>query len=234
MKEHPKNITRRKAVKLGVGALGITAIGGIGWQFRSTKPAVFPTQALSPMVPQKQRLLVIYASMMGSTGDQAVIVAETARAAGFAAQVSKVDEAPDPRNFDSIVLMSAIRGSAWLDEMVDYAAGYEKEIAARPHALLQCSMTCAGLLQSAPELSNENRAYLRKDMDSLLTAAPSLEKAPYDFLAGRLDFDYLTPVLRFGYPIVSKSLLYGDFRDPVRTRKQFDTILATPAFRSFK
>lgn len=221
------SLSRRRF--LGYTGAGVTlaAAAGLGWQFRPTTPSDTPPNRPLPEGTGPS-LLVVYGSMMGATGGQAAWVAEAAEQRGYRVQLATVETAPSPETFDAVVIGSAIRAGAWLPEVVDWTGAHAEVIAARPHHLFQGSMTCAGLLEgnAGTPLSPEQSAELRRDCDSLFTAAPALSETEVAFFPGRLEFSRLTPLLRVGYPFVAGSLMAGDYRNRADVDRWANTVLA--------
>ena len=210
-----KPISRRHILKWSGASLAALAVGGAAWQFRPTVPAVFPEFALDVTQTTKPKLLIVYGSQLGSTAEQAVWMGEAARADGYAVQVAKAENAPRADDFDAIILGSAIRSNAWLDEAVEWAADNRDAFAHKPHALFQASMTVAHILQDLPDrqLKPEHLERLSTSLAGLHKAAPILKSADIAYLPGCLDYDRLTPVMRIVFPLASGSLSSGDFRD---------------------
>lgn len=226
-------ISRRALLRGGGAALGLAATGYVGWQFRPVtapdfveEPDLGPDSLAEPRTAPDAtagtapKLLVLYASMMGSTAGQAQVLAQQMRQQGFRTRLARIEDAPDPAKYDAVVLGSAIRTSNWLAPITDWAKTHRAALIDRPHALFQCSMTCAGLQLGNPDrlLSAENRAQLQNDLGGIFAAVPEFEAAPVEFFAGRLEFHRLAPMLRLLYPVVSGSTLHGDFRQPERIR----------------
>ncbi len=206
-------LTRRAFLRNG--AYGLTAVGaaGAGWQFRPTRD---PDQTADRPLPggDGPSLLVAYGSMMGSTGSQSAWMADAATQAGYRVRLSAVETAPAPDGFDAVILGSAIRTASWLDPVINWAAAHESALNSRLRGLFQCSMTCAGMIKGnrgAP-LTFVQESELQLDSETLFSAAPSLSSMPVRFFPGRLDYRYLTRMLRIGYPFVSGSLMTGDYR----------------------
>lgn len=90
-------------------------------------------------------------------------------------------------------------------------------------------MTCAGLLLANPDgqLTTAQRSQLSGDLAALHTIAPALKQSPVEFFPGRLDFHRLTPMLRFGYPVVSGSFLSGDHRRQDEVEKFGNSFVAS-------
>lgn len=205
--------SRRDILRYGAAGLGAGAAALIGWQFRPvTPPDGPPPQALRD--GGGPSMLVVHASMMGSTATQAQWMADVAAQQGYRVQLTPAEDAPQPAGFDAVILGSAIRASNWLDPAIEWAARHADQIAAMPHALFQSSMTCAGMMlgNGGFTLTEGQQAELRRDSDSLRAAAPALAESPVACFPGRLEFARLTPVLRMGYPFVSGSLMTGDYR----------------------
>ncbi len=220
-------ISRRSLLKYSGYGLAVGAAGGIGWQFRPTVAQDGPDDKPLQGGPGFS-LLIVYGSMMGSTGGQAAWIAKAAQSQGYRVALHRAETAPAPSAYDAIVIGSAIRASAWLDPVIEWSAAHTSEIAARPHWLFQCSMTCAGMLrgnESAP-LTEGQRAELRHDCDSLFNAAPNLAATDVGFFPGRLDFARMTPMLRIGYPFVAGSVMNGDHRNEAAVKKWVEGQLA--------
>lgn len=212
--------TRRRLLKrAGLGAAAAMA-AGLGWQFRPTEAAAFPADRPVPAGPGPS-VLIVYASMMGSTAEQAQWIAEEAVRRGFRPQLSQAETAPGPEAFDAVILGSAIRASQWLEPALAWASRHQHALVARPHSLFQCSMTCAGYLraQGGQPLNAAQRERLQRDLAALHASAPALRSTPVRFFPGRLEFSRLSPGLRLGYPLVAGSLLSGDHRQPEAARQ---------------
>lgn len=207
-------ISRRKLLRSGLYVGAAAGVATLGWQFRPTLGADGPVDRALP-AGSAPSLLIVYGSMMGSTGTQAAWMADTATRAGYRVHLAAAETAPAPDAFDAVVLGSAIRAASWLDPIIDWAAAHESAIVQRPHSLFQCSMTCAGMLKGngGGGLSTEQRQELKRGGDALFSAAALLADAPVRYFPGRLEYRFLTPLLRVGYPFVSGSIMTGDYRE---------------------
>lgn len=212
-------LTRRNLLLGAGGALGLAAVTGIGWQFRPTSVPVFPRSG-----GPGARILVTYASMTGSTGEQAAWLAAAFEDQGHTVHLVPVASAPDPGAYEAVLLGSAIRAGAWLDDIVAWAGRHGEVLSNMPTALFQASMTAAGYLAAEGDLPAEALAALEKDRATLLDAAPGLSPSPIAYLPGRLDYAYLSPMLRIGYPIVSGGFFFGDHRDRTRVTAYADAL----------
>ncbi|MFV0334851.1 MAG: flavodoxin domain-containing protein [Tropicimonas sp.] len=231
-----KSISRRKLFRYGGGTLAVGLIASLGWQFRPVADPDFRAEPLSAGPETAPEVLVVYASMMGSTSEQAGIIADELRKAGMRTRLACATDAPDPAGFDAVILGSAVRGSAWLDEILEWAGRHEHIIAGMPHALFQCSMQCAGFREfsAGHGLTGEQREILRQDLRAIHDAAPELSDAPVEFFAGKLDWDHLKPQQRIFYPVVAGSFFRGDHRRPEQVRAYTRAVLETPRFTGLR
>lgn len=207
-------ISRRSILKYSAYTAAAGVLGGGAWQLRPTVGSDAPDDIVLP-AGSDPSLLIVYGSMTGSTGGQAQWIAEAAQTQGYRVALYSADTAPSPEGFDRVLIGSAIRAASWLEPVVDWVGAHAVEIAARPHSLFQCSMTCAGMVlgNDGQPLNDAQIDELRRDCDTLFTAAPGLSKSDVAFFPGRLEFSRLTPMIRVGYPVVAGSFMQGDFRD---------------------
>ncbi|MBU1174021.1 MAG: flavodoxin domain-containing protein [Alphaproteobacteria bacterium] len=221
-------LSRRRVLKWSGLTLAALAAGGIGWQFRPVVEAQFPEIALSDAEPGRLKLLIVYGSKLGSTGEQAVWMGETAAMAGFAVQVARAENAPPADAFDAVIVGSAIRSSKWLPEVIDWVAVNRDALAAKPAALFEACMTVAGIIESTPDhrLGPAHLASLAEHLAGVHAAAPALKSAPAAFLPGCLDYEKMSPMLRVGFPIATGRLSSGDFRDKDMVRGFTESAIA--------
>ncbi len=205
----------RRFVLRATGALALTGLAGAAaWQFRPTTPPDLMRADLP--VRDGRRMLVTYDTMMGSTGEQALWLAQQAQAAGFDTILRPVAEAPAPGGFDAVIMGSAIRGTSWLPGMLEWAGAHAETLAAMPVALFQGSMQCAGFLAADNRLSQAQTEMLQRDLAPLFARAPGLRPKPVGFFPGRVNYDHLPPMIRLSYPLVSWTTMIGDYRQPDR------------------
>jgi menaquinone-dependent protoporphyrinogen oxidase len=74
------------------------------------------------------RVLVVYATENGSTGDVAHYIADKLRTRGFDVDVFRASTAPDPGSYEALVLGSAVRDGAWLPAARNYIRGNQEAI----------------------------------------------------------------------------------------------------------
>lgn len=78
------------------------------------------------------RVLVAYASKMGSTKDIAEAIGEELQERGLRVEVRNVREADSPDYYDAIVLGSAVYAARWRPEATAYVRQHAAELAGHP------------------------------------------------------------------------------------------------------
>lgn len=102
-----------------------------------------------------KRALVVYASATGCTRGVAAQIAETVRCAGAEVDLRPVQDAPDPRGYDAVIVGSGVRVSQWRKPMRQWVAAHAGTLATRPVAFFTVGL----ILQMFPEKVDEVRAY---------------------------------------------------------------------------
>jgi len=149
----------------------------------------------------KKRVLVIYATRAGSTGEVAQVISERLCAQGFDAEVLPVDAVKSLAGFQAVVLGSAIRYSAWLPEMNKFIEAHQAELSRLPSALFTLHMQALG----DDAASRDARAGYTKTVHAFV--------APRDevFFAGKIDPATLSFFERLAVKMVKSPV--GDKRD---------------------
>jgi menaquinone-dependent protoporphyrinogen oxidase len=78
------------------------------------------------------RALIAYTSKHGSTREIAERIGATLRSAGDEAQVIPVSAAPDPLEFDRVIVGSAVYMGHWMKEAVEFVRLNRAKLAERP------------------------------------------------------------------------------------------------------
>ena len=81
---------------------------------------------------QTMRTLIVYASKHGSTREIAERIGATLRSAGDKTQVAPVSAAPDPLEFDTVIVGSAVYMGHWMKEAVEFVRLNRAKLAERP------------------------------------------------------------------------------------------------------
>ena len=121
------------------------------------------------------RVLVTYASRMGSTAEIGEAIAERLRAAGLDVTVVPVGQAPEPEGFDAVVCGSAIYATRWDKAARHYIRGHRQALAERPTWLFE-SGPCGDSAEQRHETS-----------PSVLRLAEDIGSSPPQVFGGNLD-----------------------------------------------
>jgi menaquinone-dependent protoporphyrinogen oxidase len=150
------------------------------------------------------KVLVVYASRMGSTGDIALEIGAELTRRGFTVDVRPVQNAPDARKYDAVVLGSAVYLRRWERSAVDYLKAQAPDLAERPTWLFQ-----SGPCGPQAEVAHLGTPTLVSRLCAQIGLTP-----PHTF-GGNLD---PAKAKTFLARIVSKGDLAGDFRDWTKIR----------------
>lgn len=161
------------------------------------------------------KILVAYASRMGSTAEIAERVADRLRAAGHTVETSPCAEAPAADGYDAVIVGSALYIGRWDATATRYLKTQAVALAQRPTWLFQSGPCGPG---AAVEQVTTPRA-VRK-----LVAAIGL--APPVTFGGRLDRTLATTRVRRW---MATGTYAGDFRDWDQIRSWTETFLAEVA-----
>jgi menaquinone-dependent protoporphyrinogen oxidase len=89
------------------------------------------------------RVLVTYASRAGSTKEVAEAIGKTLAEGGLQVDVLSMDKVTDLSAYDAVVAGSAIRGSKWLPEAVDFIQRHRSALAGKRLAMFTVCITLA-------------------------------------------------------------------------------------------
>jgi menaquinone-dependent protoporphyrinogen oxidase len=127
-------------------------------------------------------ILVTYASRAGSTAEIAEAIGKTLRQNGFAVDVLPMPDVRDLSRYRAIVAGSAIRGSQWLPEAMQFIQAHRHELAGKPLAVFTSCITLA--------MSNGDR-YRQAVSDWVAPVRAQVEPVSEGLFAGKLDFTKL-------------------------------------------
>lgn len=96
-------------------------------------------------------VIVVYASRYGSTKEIAEFIAERLREHGMQTEVRSVGAAPDPGDYDAVVIGSAVYMEHWMKEAVEFVRRDRTVLAGRPVWLFS-----SGPLELEPEKSPDD------------------------------------------------------------------------------
>jgi menaquinone-dependent protoporphyrinogen oxidase len=146
-----------------------------------------------------EKVLVVYASRMGSTAEIAVEIGAELTRRGLQVDVRPTTNAPDARKYAAVIIGSAVYLRRWDKRAVDYLKAQAPDLAERPTWLFQ-SGPCGPDNESSYDTAPRRVARLCDDIGLDL---------PHTF-GGNLD-----PARAKGFlaQLVSRGDLAGDFRD---------------------
>jgi menaquinone-dependent protoporphyrinogen oxidase len=153
----------------------------------------------------RSRVLVAYASKMGSTKEIAEVIGQELEAFGLHVVVATCADNPDPADFDGVIIGSAIYTRRWLKAGTRYL---------KRHAA-QLDPYRTWLFHSGPcgEGARDEQAPTPKAVARVI--GPVGLPAPVTF-GGRLDAEHATG--RLSRWMAAEGPLSGDFRDWTRIR----------------
>lgn len=161
------------------------------------------------MAGSQRRVLVAYASRMGSTAEIAEVIAEQLRAAGLDVTLAPCAEAPDPGSFDAVVCGSAVYTTRWDKSARRFLRAHREALASRPTWLFE-----SGPTGEISERRHESPA-------AVLRLAEQIGSSPPRVFGGNLDpARAKTRLARW----VANSDMAGDYRNWTQIRAWADGI----------
>jgi menaquinone-dependent protoporphyrinogen oxidase len=154
--EHPK-ISRRRFLQ--IGCLSTAAVGMTLCGITATAPEPPPVVLQSTAFGDKQmnhRILVTYATYAGSTQEVAVEIGKVLGERGFAVDVIPVVENPPVDDYHCVLIGSAVHGSRWLSEAIDFVESNQTALNRVPAAFF--SVCLSGLTRDATALASARDA----------------------------------------------------------------------------
>jgi menaquinone-dependent protoporphyrinogen oxidase len=203
----PGKISRRNFLILAGGTLSASALccAGIGVSGLSQPPITFIEAQFGEEHQMGKKVLVVYASKCGSTGEVAEAVGKKLAQAGAAVDVRRVQEVKDVQGYDAVVIGSATRMGRILPEAVQFAQGQSTKLARLPAAYFT---VCMALKEDSPDKREEAAGYLQPLVE---VQAPA---AALGLFAGKVDYSKLGWLIRtMARMDKSGGMGEGDWRD---------------------
>jgi menaquinone-dependent protoporphyrinogen oxidase len=153
------------------------------------------------------KILVTYASRTGSTAEVAEAIGKTISEAGRQVDVIPMGDVKDLSPYEAVVAGSAIRGSKWLPEAVQFIQIHRSTLAQKKTAMFTVCIT----------MSMKNAEKYRSSVMNWISPVRAMFKPLSEGLfAGRLDFSKLPfnrDTLMFRISIAFGIFPRGDHRD---------------------
>jgi menaquinone-dependent protoporphyrinogen oxidase len=89
------------------------------------------------------KILVTYASRLGSTAEVAAAIGQTLRAGGAQVDVTRMQDVTDLTPYTAVVAGSAIRGKQWLPEAAQFMREHQATLRHKPFAAFLVCLTLA-------------------------------------------------------------------------------------------
>lgn len=147
------------------------------------------------------KILVTYASRLGSTEAVAHIIAQTLAEIGQEVDIYPIQNVKDPGIYRAVIIGSAIRFGRWLPDAVEFVTENRELLNSIPTAFFTVCMTMS-------QDTAENRRKAASFLDPVRTLVTPVDEA---WFAGKLDYSQLSFLQR----VIEKvqGLPEGDFRD---------------------
>jgi menaquinone-dependent protoporphyrinogen oxidase len=147
------------------------------------------------------KILVTYASRLGSTGEVAHVIAQTLAESRAEVDIYPVQRVQDPGLYDAVILGSAIRFGKWLPDAMEFVSANREFLNSIPTAFFTVCMTMS-------QDTEENRRKASNYLNPVRALVTPVDEA---WFAGKLDYSQLTFLQRVVEKI--QGLPAGDFRD---------------------
>lgn len=160
------------------------------------------------MEKPQARVLVAYASRLGSTAEVATFIGKVMSEGGAEVTVRDLAEVNDVAAYQRVVVGSAIRYDRWLPDAVAFVQENRKALKDVPVAYF---FTCLTLARPTPGAIRKAEGYA----DRLRALAPDLQPVAIGGFAGVLEFARTPWPMRFLLRLLSMTtgVGEGDYRD---------------------
>jgi menaquinone-dependent protoporphyrinogen oxidase len=196
-------LNRRKFLKLAGATLGVSAVAccGLGAVGTYSPEAEFIETHYQGESEMNNRILVAYASKVGSTGEVASFIGEVLNN-GATVDVQPIEKVTDVNVYQAVVVGSAIRAGRWISAATDFVKTHQSYLSQTPTAYFTCCMTLH-------EDTEENR---KKAVDFMAPVCDLVTPVDMAAFAGKMDYSKISFFERF---MVTKvfSTPEGDFRN---------------------
>ncbi len=147
----------------------------------------------------EHKILVVYASGSGSTGEVAAFIGDALQGEGVRTEIREASQVADLEEYGAVVLGSSIRFGRWLPNALAFLNKFSDQLRTRPVALF---MTCLSIIDGSEEKWENALAY----WDPILQRFPDLSPVGLGLFAGSFSPDHAQLPEHQGGPM-------GDYRD---------------------
>jgi menaquinone-dependent protoporphyrinogen oxidase len=152
------------------------------------------------------KILVTYASRLGSTVGVAEAIASTLAESGMAVDILPIPDVRDLSPYQAVVIGSAIRDRQWLPEAVQFVQNHQRILAQKPCAIFAVCMT----------LAMKNTQYHAAVKDWLAPVSRLVKPVSEGYFAGVLNIGKIPSLgdrLKFRISVALGVWSEGDHRD---------------------
>ncbi len=209
-----KNQTRRKFIINSAkitGAVIVTTTLGNGLlqaQTPETANIQFPKANCGSKNKGGYKILIVYASEFGTTGEIAVAIGDALCKEGNTVDTKWIKKVKDINNYDAVIIGSAIQYEDWMPEATEFVKNNQNILKNMPVAYFITCMALSrkeeGAMQQAIEYS-----------DKLCAFVPQVKPISVGRFAGVLDYSkipFLKRLMVKGVMAINK-IKEGDYRD---------------------
>lgn len=154
-----------------------------------------------------KNILVTYASQTGFTAGVALEIGKTLLSSGVQADVLPIQSVTTLEPYDAVIMGSAIQGSKWLPEAMQFLKSHRSELAHKPFAAFLVCMTLA---------MRNSEKYLPHVRDFMMPVRSLVRPVNEGYFSGGLELKKIPRIpqrLMFGLSILFGVWSQGDHRD---------------------
>lgn len=152
------------------------------------------------------RILVAYASALGSTAGVAETIGRTLIDSGAQVDVCRVEDVKALAQYRAVIVGSAVRNHEWLPEAVEFVRSHQMTLALKPFAIFHVCMT----------MSMKSGRYQPMVEEWLQPVRDLVEPISEGYFAGALDISRIPSFgdrLKFRISVLTGAWSAGDHRD---------------------
>lgn len=147
------------------------------------------------------KVLVTYATKLGSTAEVAQTIGETLSQQGASVDILLIQDVTEVSGYDVVIIGSAIRMGSWLPEAVNFVKRYKEKLNQVPTSIFSVHILNQ---EDTPESQKERQAYTAPIHEILNPRSET-------FFTGKIESDQLSFFERLLFKAVKSPS--GDFRD---------------------